>query len=199
MNCERDMARRAYQQKQRAESAEETRRRLIQATFELHQEQGIAATTMAQIAKRAGVGMGTVYHHFQTLDETVQACGEMVMATYPLPGEEILRGVAQLRERVRVLAQALWAHLDRLTFDRVRADQELVPVLKPFMAAEQTHRLELTRAALAPFAVDRDVIRVIAALLDIDVYRSLQRMGQSLDQAADTIADIIQARVTRKD
>lgn len=193
------MARRSYQQKQRAESAEETRRRLIQATFELHQEQGIAATTMAQIAKRAGVGMGTVYHHFQTLDETVQACGEMVMATYPPPGEEILRGAAQLRDRVRILARALWAHLDRLTFDRVRADQELVPVLKPFTAAEQTHRLELTRAALAPFAVDRDLVRIIAALLDIDIYRSLQRMGQSLDQAAETIADIIQARVTRKD
>jgi len=71
--------------------------------------------------------------------------------------------------------------------------------LKPFTAAEQTHRLELTRAALAPFAVDRDLVRIIAALLDIDIYRSLQRMGQSLDQAAETIADIIQARVTRKD
>lgn len=193
------MARRSYQQKQRAESAEETRRRLIQATFELHQEQGIAATTMAQIAKRAGVGMGTVYHHFQTLDETVQACGEMVMATYPPPGEEILRGAAQLRDRVRILARALWAHLDRLTFDRIRADQALVPVLSPFVAAEQAHRIDLARAALAPFAVDRDLVRIIAALLDIDIYRSLQRMGQSLDQAAETIADIIQARVTRKD
>lgn len=193
------MARRSYQQKQRAESAEETRRRLIQATFELHLEQGIAATTMAQIAKRAGVGMGTVYHHFQTLDETVQACGEMVMATYPPPGEEILRGVAQMRARVQVLARALWEHLDRLSFDRVRADQDQVPVLRPFVAAEQAHRIELTRAALAPFAADRDVISIIAALLDIDVYRSLQRMGQSLDQAAETIADIIHARVTRKD
>ena len=193
------MTRRSYQQRQRAESAEETRRRLVQATFELHQEQGIASTTMAQIAKRAGVGVGTVYHHFQTLDETIQACGEMVLATYPPPGEEIFRGVAQLRERVRMLARALWTHLDRLTFDRIRADQDRLPVIGPFVAAEQAHRIDLARAALAPFAVNRDSADIAAALLDIDVYRSLQRMGRSLDQAAETIADIIHARVTRKD
>ena len=69
------MKRRTYQLGRRAESAEETRRRLVQATFELHGEQGIAATSMKQIADRAGVGIGTVYHHFPTLDETVMACG----------------------------------------------------------------------------------------------------------------------------
>jgi AcrR family transcriptional regulator len=193
------VAGRSYQQKQRAESAEETRQRLIQATFELHLEQGIVATTMAQIAKRAGVGIGTVYHHFQTLDHTIQACGEMVMARYPPPGEEIFRGVAQMRERVGVLARALWSHLDRLSFDRIRADQDQVPIVRQYVAAEQAHRIALTRAALAPFAVDRDVIRIIAALLDIGVYRGLQRAGLSLDEAAAAIADVIHARVTRKD
>ena len=78
---------RTYQLGRRAESAEETRRRLVQATFELHSEQGIAATSMKQIADRAGVGVGTVYHHFATLDDTVMACGQMVMATYPPPAE----------------------------------------------------------------------------------------------------------------
>lgn len=190
---------RSYQLRQRAESAEETRRRLIQATFELHMEQGIVATTMAQIAKRAGVGIGTVYHHFQTLDQTIQACGEMVMTTYPPPGEEIFRGVVQMRERVRVLALALWAHLDRLSFDRIRADQDQAPIVRQYVAAEQAHRVGLTRAALAPLAVDRELATIAAALLDIDVYRSLHRMGQSLDQAVETIADVIQARVTRKD
>ena len=48
--------RRPYRLKQRAETADETRRRLVQATFALHSEQGIAATTMKQIADRAGVG-----------------------------------------------------------------------------------------------------------------------------------------------
>ena len=191
------MARRAYQLKRRAESAEETRRRLVQATFELHGEQGIAATTMKQIADRAGVGMGTVYHHFPTLDDTINACGQMVMATYPPPTEAILAGVPTMKERLARLARALFAHLDQVGFELVRFDRDRMPIVRRFVDEEMAHRIELTRAALAPFAIDRDQIHVAAALLDIGVCRALQGVGLTLDQAAETIADMIQARLTR--
>lgn len=193
------MTRRSYQLAKRAETAQETRRRIVQATFELHGEQGIAATTMKQIADRAGVGIGTVYHHFPTLDQTMQACGRMVAETFPPPGEEVFTGVAGLRERARLLARALWAHLDQLVWDRIRADQHRLEFVRGIAAAEETHRIGLTRAALAPFAVDRDLVRLVAALLDIEVYRGLQRAGLSLDQAAHAIAEVIEARITRKD
>lgn len=191
--------RRPYRLKHRAETADETRRRLVQATFELHGEQGIAATTMKQIADRAGVGVGTVYHHFATLDDTIMACGQMVMATYPPPTEAILAGVATMRERLAVLARALFAHLDQVDFDVVRVDADRLPIVRQFVDNELTHRIALTRAALAPFAIDRDQIRVVAALLDIGVYRALQAAGLSLEQAADAIADMIHARLVRKD
>ena len=193
------MKRRTYQLGRRAESAEETRRRLVQATFELHGEQGIAATTMKQIADRAGVGVGTVYHHFETLDDTINACGQMVMAMYPPPTEAIFAGVATMKQRLAVLARALFEHLDNVGFDMVRVDRDRLPIVRQFVDEELTHRIALTRAALAPFAVDRDQIRVAAALLDIGVYRALQSAGLSLDQAAEAIADMIHARLTRKD
>jgi AcrR family transcriptional regulator len=193
------MARRAYQLKRRAESAEETRRRLVQATFALHGEQGIAATTMKQIADRAGVGMGTVYHHFPTLDDTINACGQMVMATFPPPTEAIFAGVPTMKERLARLARALFAHLDQVGFDMVRVDRDRLPIVSKFVDEELAHRIALTRAALAPFAVDRDQVRVAAALLDIGVCRALQAAGLSRDQAADTVADMIRARLTRKD
>lgn len=191
--------RRPYRLKQRAETAEETRRRLVQATFELHGEQGIAATTMKQIADRAGVGVGTVYHHFATLDDTIMACGQMVMATYPPPSEGILAGVATMKERLVVLARALFAHLDQVDFDMVRVDADRLPIVRQFVDEELTHRIALTRAALAPFAIDRDQIRIVAAMLDIGVYRALQAVGLSLEQAAGAIADMIHARLVRKD
>jgi AcrR family transcriptional regulator len=191
--------RRSYQLKRRAESAEETRKRLVQATFELHGEQGIAATTMKQIADRAGVGMGTVYHHFPTLDDTIMACGQMVMATYPPPTEAIFAGVPTMKERLAILARALFEHLDRVGFDMVRADRDRMPIVRQFVDEEEAHRVALTRAALAPFAIDRDLIRVAAALLDIGICRALQSAGQTLDQAAETIADVIHARLTHKD
>ena len=193
------MKRRTYQLGRRAESADETRRRLVQATFELHGEQGIAATTMKQIADRAGVGVGTVYHHFATLDDTIMACGQMVMATFPPPTEAIFSGVATMRERLAVLARALFEHLDNVGFDMVRVDRDRLAIVRQFVDEELTHRIALTRAALAPFAIDRDQIRIAAALLDIGVYRALQGVGLSLDQAAETIADMIHARLIRKD
>jgi AcrR family transcriptional regulator len=194
-----EINRRPYQLKQRAESAEETRRRLIEATFALHSEQGIAATTMKQIAERAGVGVGTVYHHFPTLDDTINACGQMVMATWPPPSEATFAGVPAMKERLRLLARALFAWGDQVALDVVRMDRDRLPIVRKFIDDEQAHRVELTRAALAPFAIDRDLIRISAALLDIGVYRSLQRAGQTLDQAVGTIADVIHARLTRKD
>jgi AcrR family transcriptional regulator len=192
------MKRRQYQLKQRAESAEETRRRLVQATFELHLEQGIAATTMKQIAERAGVGIGTVYHHFPTLDDTVTACGQMVMATYPPPSEAIFAGVPTMKERLARLARALFEYQDNIGLDAVRPDRDRIAIVRKVLDDEQALRIELTRAALAPFAIDRDLIRVSAARLDIGVYRALQQTGLALDEAVDTIATIIQARLTHK-
>ncbi len=193
------MQQRTYRLGRRAESAGETRRRIVQATFELHGEQGIAATTMKHIAKRAGVSIGTVYHHFPTLDQTVQACGAMVMATFPPPTEAVLDGAKTLRERAFRVARAVFEHLDTLGFDLVRPDQHKSPAVKHYAEQEEAQRIALTGAALAPFKVDRDLVRVVAALLDIEVYRGLQRAGLSLDQAAEAMADVIHARVTRKD
>ena len=193
------MKRRPYQLRQRAESAEETRRRLVEATFALHGEQGIAATTMKQIAERAGVGVGTVYHHFPTLVDTITACGEHAMAAYPLPTEAIFAGVPTMKERMVSLARAWFGCLDGMIFDRVRPDRDCAPIVGRFIDIEERQRIELTRAALAPFAIDRDLIRIAAALLDIGVYRALQRVGLSLDGAAEAVADMIQARLTRKD
>jgi hypothetical protein len=122
-----------------------------------------------------------------------------VMAMYPPPTEAIFSGVATMKQRLAVLARALFEHLDQVGFDMVRVDRDRLPIVRQFVDEELTHRMELTRTALAPFAVDRDQIRVSAALLDIGVYRALQSAGLSLDQAADTIADMIHARITRKD
>ena len=69
----------------RASAVAQTRRRIIDATRALHTEQGIAATSWDDIAARAGVGVGTVYRHFPSLDELVPACGEISMQVIALP------------------------------------------------------------------------------------------------------------------
>jgi AcrR family transcriptional regulator len=55
---------RKYEMKKRAERQRETRRRIVEATVELHRTHGPANTTISEIAQRAGVNRLTVYNHF---------------------------------------------------------------------------------------------------------------------------------------
>jgi len=64
---------RKYHQEKRSATAEETRQRIVDATVALHAEKGIVATSVKDIAARADVGVGTVYHHFPTYDDVVRA------------------------------------------------------------------------------------------------------------------------------
>src|SRR5687767_490534 len=79
------MSPRKYDMSRRAAAVAETRRRIVDATLELHAEQGIAATSWDEIAARAGVGVGTVYRHFPSLDELVPACGHVARELLDLP------------------------------------------------------------------------------------------------------------------
>src|SRR4028119_1289923 len=84
------MSPRNYDMTKRAAAAARTRKRIIDATRELHGEQGIAATSWDDIAARAGVGVGTVYRHFPSLDELIPACGEITMKVVAPPDPSTL-------------------------------------------------------------------------------------------------------------
>ena len=58
---------RKYELKARAEAQEATRAKIAAAAAELHGEVGVAKTTVADIARRAGVQRLTVYNHFPDL------------------------------------------------------------------------------------------------------------------------------------
>src|SRR5262249_4813328 len=66
--------RRKYRMTHRAAAHEETRERIVRATMALHDERGVATTTFAEVAERAGVGPATVSRHFPTLGALVMAC-----------------------------------------------------------------------------------------------------------------------------
>src|SRR2546430_11711822 len=76
---------RKYELKARAEKQAETRRRIVEATSALHEEVGPARTTVAEIARRAGVQRLTVYNNFPSETELFAACGEHSMARNPPP------------------------------------------------------------------------------------------------------------------
>lgn len=190
------MGRRTYVQSRRAEAAAETRRRIVEATFMLHAEQGIAGTSMKQIAERAGVSVGTVYHHFPTYDDAIAACGAHVYALAPPPDERVFEGRPDPRERIAALFRAAYAQYRKIPMmEAARADQHVSPVLQQVFAEEARRRADLARQALGPAGEDAELARLTAGLLDIGVWSALTRAGLSTEAAADAMAEAVVARL----
>ena len=76
---------RKYELKARAAKQEETRRRITEATVALHEEVGPARTTVAEVARRAGVTRLTVYNNFPEERELFAACQGHWMRAAPAP------------------------------------------------------------------------------------------------------------------
>jgi len=181
-------SRRRYRLGRREETAGETRRRLVEATFQLHSERGIADTSMKDIAERAGVSVGTAYHHFPSYADAIAACGAYTAAHAPAPTQAIFEGAAGRAERVARLAKALFEHYERVpALESVRRDRELAPALDAFAREDARNRRKLAAQAVAPDGPTA----LVVALLDIDVYRSLQREGFGTADAAARIAALI--------
>lgn len=93
---------RGYRMRQRAESMEETRRRIVEATSLLHESVGPAQTTISGIAERAGVTRLTVYRHFPDDESLFAACSAHWTAQQRLPHPAAWASVADPEERLRV-------------------------------------------------------------------------------------------------
>jgi len=190
------MAKRDYRLGRRGEMAEETRRRIVEATFDLHFETSIAGTTMKDIAERAGVSVGTVYHHFPTYNEAVQACGAYAFEKSRPPLPATFRGLRSQKERVERLAAELFAFYDRFgMLERARAERHLVPAVE-----EKLKLWEAAYAALIREALGTDEPRLLAfahALLDPAVHSALLARGLTTPEAAAEIAEAILARLKR--
>lgn len=190
------MAPRAYRLGRRAERAEGTRRRIVAATRALHIEQGAADTTVKQIARRADVGVGTVYYHFPSYDDVIRACGQLTFAMVRPPTDAIFAGCRSSRARIERLTQELFACYERFPdLESTRCDRKKLPVLDQELAKFDHHLAALVRQAVAP-AGER-IQRMARALTDVAVYRMLTSQGLSTSEAADQIAGLLDLWVRR--
>jgi AcrR family transcriptional regulator len=182
----------------RAASVEETRRRIVDATLDLHTSQGILATSWEDIARRADVAPATVYRHFPTLDELLPACGEQSMQQLALPSDEQIaerfRGTRSRRERLRRLIEELFGLYERggHVLHAVRRERALLaPLQRDHEEIEQ--RLDaLTAAALEPSELGEQEIAVVRALTDYDAWAALRARGITGPDAVDVVAGLLE-------
>jgi AcrR family transcriptional regulator len=71
--------RRRYESPRRREQAAATRREILEAARRLFERQGYAATSMAAIAKEAGVALKTVYVAFETKSGVLRALWHLLL------------------------------------------------------------------------------------------------------------------------
>lgn len=149
---------------------------------------------MKQIAERAEVSVGTVYHHFPTYDDAINACGAHVRTLAPLPAEEQIANAGDRAGRIGKLVEAVFANYEQVPgYDRVRCERDQVQQIGAFIAADEAHRLTLIRAALGNTDVDDDKFAAISAVLDVGVYAALIRAGLTTRRAIAQIRQMILA------
>jgi AcrR family transcriptional regulator len=181
----------------RAAAVARTRRRIVDATRALHTEQGIAATSWDDIAARAGVGVGTVYRHFPTLDELVPACGAVSMEVIALPdpagAPSLFDGTGDLADRIGRLVREAFAIYERGAPELhvIRSEPEAHPSV-----AEGREQLEASLGALVDAAgIDRGDRAVVRAMIDLGTWQALHDQGLGPDEAADAVSQMLAARL----
>lgn len=179
----------------RAAAAEETRRRILEATLVLHTERGIFGTSWQDIAERADVSVGTVYRHFPTLSELVPACGELLMErTQPPSPEDAPAVVGDLDDPVARLERAA-AHLFAF-YQRAGAHIDSDPrerELPEVQEWEEYLRGTVTafvRQALSGVRIDARALQLVSAFFDFRTFSALRTRGVGVERAARAVAGI---------
>jgi AcrR family transcriptional regulator len=182
----------------RAQTVDATRRRIVEATVAAHHDLGIQATSWGEIARRAGVGVGTVYRHFRSLDELLPACGELVTTTLALPAEDdllaLFDGTRSTRARIERLVAEVFAIYERgaAFIENVRRERKELPQLERWHREITAVLDALTRTALAPIETDEDAIEVTRALIDISTWKAFKEQRLSPERTADTVVGLIE-------
>ncbi len=119
--------------RRRAEQVDQTRQRIIEATVELHGSVGLAATTIAAIADRAGVTRLTVYRHFPDEAALIGACSAHWMSGQQPPDPGAWSQIADPAGRLRA------GLADLYRFYRAGAGM-LANVYRDFAALPEVHQ-----------------------------------------------------------
>jgi AcrR family transcriptional regulator len=183
------MAPRPYSLGKRAQLAEATRGRILDAIVQLHAERGIASTTATDVAARADVAVATVSRYFPSVEEMVKACGAHLRMMVPLPTAAMFDGAGELEPRVRILVERWYAFYEGMApwLRHAYADAERVPALGASLSRTHQHHEEIVRLALAPFDLPARVVGVTIALTSAAYWRSIADTGlRSADAAAVT-------------
>jgi len=147
---------------------EDTRRKLLRATYEIVAERGLEGLVIQDITARADVGYGSFYNHFPSKDAIVSAA----------------------IEAFRLHTKGMYENLDGLTSDRVEAFANDVRVWLRVAKTDRMWGWFMIRAVLSGndfrFGIGDLIRRAVAAGIEEGVFRH-----QDIDMARETVAGLL--------
>jgi AcrR family transcriptional regulator len=191
------MSPRNYKMVKRAAGLADTRARIIAATVQAHRELGIQPTSWDEIARRAGVGVGTVYRHFPSLDDLLPACGQIVEDTMALPSPEAIAhafdGARSLRARIQRLSELVFGIYERAApfIHNIRNERKQLPQLDPWHQAIESTLDALIDEALGPARPNGAQTETARALLDLATWQAFRQRDFTTDEIVETVARMI--------
>ena len=191
---------RKYEMKRRARRQEETRRRITEATVELHQALGPAKTTISAIAERAGVQRLTVYRHFPDERALLAACSSHYEAKNPVPDPDPWTQIADPEERLRRALEETYAY-HRRTEPMMTKVLRDAPIHAPTMEVTVPYLEHWDRARYALVtgwgAEGQRLKRLLAALghaLEFWTWRSLvHEQGLTEEEAIELMVGMVRS------
>jgi len=186
---------RTYRSRLRAEQAEETRARILDATGRL-MARGIASLSIPAVAREAGVSVATVYRHFATKQQLVEAIYPHVMRRAAINQPPPPRSISELGDGVRWYLE----QLDSLD-DQARAAMAS-GAADEVRRATMPNRVEVFREladSVVPKLADADRDRLARLLVVLTQSSSLRmwhdHLGLSVEEVAEEIDWLVKAAI----
>ena len=195
---------RKYEMKKRAELQRETRRRIVDATVELHRTRGPANTTIKEIAKRAGVNRLTVYNNFPDIADLLGACSRRWTERHPAPDPTPWARISDPQERLRKALTELYgyyAHTEPMLANVLR-DAQTMPALGTVLEVTIVSYLGAVRELLAEgweihSEESRSLLATLKLAIDFHTWRSLEReSGLSREEAVEIMLETVRSSVS---
>jgi AcrR family transcriptional regulator len=182
---------RRYRKQQRARKEEDTRRRITEAVVELHRTVGPANTRVTEVAERAGVSRMTVYNHFPTDADLIEACSTHWAVPNPTPDPASWAAEPDPTERLRRALTELYAWYAATAdmMGNVLRDAPIVPALGDLMEERWSPYVDGMLAVLAAGWGEkpgsRDVRAALRLAVDFGTWQVLADAGLDPDRAAE--------------
>jgi AcrR family transcriptional regulator len=189
---------RKYEMKRRAERMQQTRRRITEATVELHQSVGPARTTVSAIAQKAGVQRHTYYAHFPQTKDLYQACTAHYLERNPLPDPSRWEEISDPEERLRGALSEVYAYYqgNEAMLTNVLRDMPFDPVLQEnnvlLFRYWEAMRDTIADAFEASGEQHEGLLGAVALALELQTWRTLVgQQGLEDDRAVELMVGMV--------